>query len=478
MPNDRMSAPPAYSYDNLSRLLSVLHNNGSLPGSTSYTYDDAGNRTSKTAVQQADPNPVSVTSNYGYDDIFQLTQAVVNNSTTEAYSYDAVGNRLTSVDPASYSYNASNELTSTSSATYTYDANGNTLSKTDTNGTTTYTWDYENRLTSVTLPGTGGTVGFTYDPFGRRIREVFGSATTVYAYDGDNITEELDGSGSVVAHFTQGAGIDEPLAIASAGGTYYYHADGLGSITSLTDGSGQLAASYVYDSFGKLTTSTGTVANPFQFTGREFDSETGLYYYRARYYDPSVGRFLSEDPCRSEVGVSAFGYVDSNPVNYLDWDGCRRKRKKHEPPTNPTPQQMKMLKDGMDTALNALNGKDCKALFCGHGADPAKVLQSTIYQFYALSKESSGAETLPGYLVYINTKGVFVTADSGIVTFGSTRYDLQNSSNVRAMVLLHELGHELGMFGADAGDNLLDENNAHSIDVIKHCFPLYILPVH
>ena len=133
---------------------------------------------------------------------------------TEGYTYDAVGNRLTSAGPISYNYNASNELTSTSTARYTYDNNGNTPSKTDTTGTTYYTWDYENRLTSVTLPGTGGTVNFKYDPFGRRIEKVAPtSGTTIYAYDGDNVVEELGGGGNVLADYTQGAGIDEPLAL-------------------------------------------------------------------------------------------------------------------------------------------------------------------------------------------------------------------------------------------------------------------------
>ncbi len=83
-----------------------------------------------------------------------------------------------------------------------------------TTGTTSYTWDFENRLTSVTLPGTGGTVNFNYDPFGRRIEKIAPtSGTTVYAYDGDNVTEELGAGGNLLAHYTQGAGIDEPLAM-------------------------------------------------------------------------------------------------------------------------------------------------------------------------------------------------------------------------------------------------------------------------
>ncbi len=309
----------SYSYDTLSRLLSVLHNGGALPGSTGYTYDSAGNRLTKTAVQEASPNPVSVLSQYSYDNIYELTQAVVGGTLAESYSYDPVGNRLTSAGPTSYNYNVSNELTSTSAATYQYDNNGNTTSKTDSTGTTSYTWDFENRLTSVTLPGTGGTVNFRYDPFGRRIEKVAPTTgTTIYAYDGDNVVEELGAGGNMLSQYTQGAGIDEPLALTGTGGTYFYHADGLGSITSLTNGSGQLAGSYVYDSFGNLMASTGTITNPFHYTGREFDSESGLYYYRARYYDSTPGRFLSEDPIRFKGGVDFYSYADENPISWID----------------------------------------------------------------------------------------------------------------------------------------------------------------
>jgi YD repeat-containing protein len=93
----------------------------------------------------------------------------------------------------------------------TYDGNGNTLSKTNGTGTTSYAWDFENRLTSVTLPGTTGTISFTYDPFGRRIRKVSAAGTTIYVYDGDNIIEDLDGWGNLVERYTYGPGIDEPL---------------------------------------------------------------------------------------------------------------------------------------------------------------------------------------------------------------------------------------------------------------------------
>ena len=328
----------SYTYDNLSHLLSVLHNGGNLPGSTGYTYDAAGNRLTKTALQQADPNPVSVLSQYSYDPIYELTQAVVNGSVIEGYSYDPVGNRLTSAGPTSYSYNSSNELSSTSAAGYTYDNNGNTISKTSTAGTTSYTWDFENRLSSVTLPGTGGTVNFKYDPFGRRIYKSSSASTNIYVYDRENVIQQLNGAGSLIAQYTQGTGIDEPLAVYSGASTAYFHADGLGSTVSLTDSAGNLAASYSYDSFGNLTASTGSVTNPFQYTGRELDSETSLYYYRARYYDPVSSRLLSEDPVGFLGGsVNFYGYVFNNPVLFNDpiglWANTSGKR---PPPTTNT----------------------------------------------------------------------------------------------------------------------------------------------
>jgi len=100
--------------------------------------------------------------------------------------------------------------------------------------------------------------------------------------------------------------------------TSYFEADGLGSVTSLSSTAGALANTYTYDSFGNTTNSTGSITNPFRYTGREFDSETGLYYYRARYYDPTSGRFLSEDPIHFIGGVNFYRYVRNKPPNFRD----------------------------------------------------------------------------------------------------------------------------------------------------------------
>ena len=153
-----------------------------------------GDWLTNTALQQPDPTPAPVLSQYSYGPIYELTQAVVNGAVAEGYSYHAVGNRLTSAGPTTYNYNASNELTSSSAAAYAYDNNGNTTSKTTSAGTTSYTWDFENRLSSVTLPGTGGTVNFQYDPFGRRIYKSSSAGTNIYVYDGANVIQELNGA--------------------------------------------------------------------------------------------------------------------------------------------------------------------------------------------------------------------------------------------------------------------------------------------
>ncbi len=156
----------------------------------------------------------------------------------------------------------------------------------DSNGTTTYSWDYENRLTSVALPGTGGTITFKYDPFGRRTQKVSPTGTTNYLYDGANSIEEVDGNGNVLARYSQGAGVDQPLSDVVGGLAKFYKADGLGSITSLADISGSPTDTYVTDSFGKTTNSTGTTRNPYRYTARDLDSETGLYLATATFICP------------------------------------------------------------------------------------------------------------------------------------------------------------------------------------------------
>jgi RHS repeat-associated protein len=303
-----------YGYDAASHLLSVLHQLGTtvLDGAT-YTYDNAGNRTTRTDQR------TGTTLTYGYDNIYQLLSAMQGTTTTESYTYDLVGNRLSSLGVSPYTYNSSNELVSIPSGSYTYDNNGNTKTKPDG---TQFTWDLDNELTQVVLPGTGGTVNFKYDPFGRRIQKAFtqGSTTTTtnYLYDGENLLEEVDQNGSVLARYTHGPFLDQPLSMLRSATTSYYEQDGLYSVTSLSDSLANLASTNTYDSFGKLTASTGSLINPYRFAGRELDSESGSYFNRARYYSPDVGRFLSEDPIRFSGGINFYAYAVNRPTLLAD----------------------------------------------------------------------------------------------------------------------------------------------------------------
>jgi RHS repeat-associated protein len=231
-------------------------------------------------------------------------------------------NRLSSQPAATYSYNSSNEVTAAGTATYTYDDNGNTLTKTDAVGTTTYNWDFENRLVSVQLPSSS-TVSFKYDPFGRRIEK----GTSVFVYDGANLIEESDTSGNMAARYAFGPGIDEPLAAYRGAASAFYEADGLNSITSLSGLSGNVSDSFVYDSFGNVASSTGSFTQPFRYTGREFDPETSLDYYRARYYDSAAGRFLSEDPLQFDGGINFYRYVGNRPTQFTDAFGLEQQCK-------------------------------------------------------------------------------------------------------------------------------------------------------
>ena len=212
-------------------------------------------------------------------------------------------------------------MNSLASVSCGYDANGNSQTEVNSSGTTTFAWDFENRLTSVTLPGGGGTVTFKYDPFGRRIYKSSSSGTSVYAYDGDNLIEETNSGGTAVARYAQGLSIDEPLVELRSGTTSYYEADGLGSVTTLSNTAGAVAANYTYDSFGNLVASSGSIVNNFRYTGREWDPETSLYYYRARYYDPQAGRFVSEDPIRFLSGINGYRYTYNRPTQFKDWSG-------------------------------------------------------------------------------------------------------------------------------------------------------------
>ena len=314
-----------YSYDSAGRVTSLHHGN---VASFTYTIDKVGNRTGKTFTE---------TEQYFYDTIYRLL--TVTSTKPESFSYDEVGNRLTGpgAKDTSYLYNSGNQMVRGRKNAYSYDNNGHQISRTipaASDKSWMQTWDYENRLVKVEkMKGAEKrVVNFSYDPHGRRIGKqvvtvIDGVTKTLeyaYLYDNDNIILEslTDDRGTVKTVFTHGGGVDEHLARERDGQVSYYHADGLGSVVALTDQRKRVVQSYEYDSFGIAKPSSSSFVNSYTYTGREWDKETGLYYYRARYYDPMEGRFLSKDPIGFKGGSAVlYGYVSDNSVNDVDPSG-------------------------------------------------------------------------------------------------------------------------------------------------------------
>jgi RHS repeat-associated protein len=229
-----------------------------------------------------------------------------------------VGNRLRKTGQLSDSqYDDANALIEDAEYTYTYDNNGNMIEKVNktTSEVTQYMYDAENRLIQITKPSL--TASYKYDALGRRIEKSVNGEITRYVYDGVRILEEYNGSNVFLTRYVYGPGIDDPLLM-GRGFRQYYMKDGLGSTMEFTGTSGELFQSYVYDSFGNIVLQNGTIINPFTYTAREFDAESGLYYYRARYYDPTIGRFLTEDPIGFNGGINLYTYVGNNPTNFVD----------------------------------------------------------------------------------------------------------------------------------------------------------------
>ena len=215
---------------------------------------------------------------------------------------------------------------------------------------TEYQWSYKNQLREVIQRGpaasSGGVEGaiesqvsYRYDVFGRRIRKNINGEITKYVYDRENMLLELDQWNNLKAKYLH-SGVDQiwrmerkdtPYYDESFQEQYFYFLrDRIGNITEVTNFVGDVVQRYVYDVFGKITIFDGDgnqitassekyLENPFTFTGREYDRETGLYYYRARYYNPETGRFLSADPIGfAALDFNLYRYVNNNPINIID----------------------------------------------------------------------------------------------------------------------------------------------------------------
>ncbi len=366
-----------YDYDELSRLKSYTNPYGK---TVAYTYDEAGRRKSlvypgnKTLTYSYynDDSLCTIsdwlnkTAEYKYDQAGNLTDVLLPNGATTKYQYNNA-NQLTSIQhqkhdqsilarfdstldlrnfpvsvtkqvpvaeslhniDRSFTYNAAEQLVSAGTATFTYDNCGNLKTRTASRGentssraTATYSYDIENRLTQI--QGTSTTVLYEYDGMGNRLSKTQNGVTTRYVLDiagsMSQVLCETDANNNICYYYIYGAGL---LSRISANNVQHcYHGDRIGSVVAMTDKDQNITHKYAYAPYGEVLAKEETDTNPFRYVGQHgvMDEQNGLFFMRARYYDPEMGRFINKDPIGMKGGLNLYAYPQ-NPIVYLDASG-------------------------------------------------------------------------------------------------------------------------------------------------------------
>ncbi|MCV2218108.1 RHS repeat-associated core domain-containing protein [Thauera sp. Sel9] len=335
-----------------------------------YQYDPAGNRTRTmwpdtsfyvTATFDALNRPTAIKelgstnlASYAYDDLSRRTTVTLGNGTTTSYGYGAQGsmsslahNLTGTAQDVSYSYtrnqvqefvglswtndlyqwmgyangtknytsNGLNQYTAAAGSTLTYDNKGNLAG----DGVWTYTYDADNKLKTANKSGYAATLA--YDAEGRLRRTTLAGTITDLMYDGVDLVAEYDSAGTLQRRYVHGPGVDEPLVVYEGAGTgskTWLYADHLGSIVAAANGAGANTAIYSYGPYGEPNTTTGA---RFRYTGQQYLGGLNLYYYKARFYSPAIGRFLQTDPIGTADDLNLYTYVKNNPVNWIDPTG-------------------------------------------------------------------------------------------------------------------------------------------------------------
>jgi len=334
-----------YTYDDTQRVATITVTNASstVLFSHAYEYDAENNRTKLTETNGR-------TIEYGYDLLDELTRVDYSDATGTqdiTFAYDNRGNRLSNQTPfggATYQYNTTSDelvgqlVNGRLSVAYTYDGNGSLTTEQYSRynnpvQTVFYYWNTKNQLKGINylidnLIGLGfgspqNVVEFDYDYLGNRVKKTVNSEATYYLNDGLRVLNELDAEGNVTKTIVIGLG---QIAEIDAPGTItYVHQDSLGSTVMLSDDTGAVTGQYEYDVFGSVLGYTGSAESNYLFTNQEYDSESELYYYNARYYNPSIGRFLSRDTVIGKDGDvlsrNRYIYVSNNPLKFVDPSG-------------------------------------------------------------------------------------------------------------------------------------------------------------
>jgi RHS repeat-associated protein len=249
------------------------------------------------------------TEEFEYDDLDRLK--TVSNAYNESYEYDTIGNMVTH-NQVSYTYPTNgirpHAVSSVGATNYAYDANGNMT----TRGSQTLTWDVENQMVEVS-----GGVSYVYDGDGNRVKKIENGQTTLYI----NKYYEKSVSGNITTFYYLG---DKLIAQRTGTTLEYVHQDSLNSTSVVSSAAGALVSAITYVPFGGTRNTEGTLGTDKLFTGQRLDT-TGLYYYGARYYDPTIGRFISVDSVIQSLAnpqsINGYSYCLNNPLRYTDPTG-------------------------------------------------------------------------------------------------------------------------------------------------------------
>ena len=306
-------------YNNNRQVTGITLNPGRMVD-LNYSIDKEGNPTAITFGH----HPTG-SEQFTYDSRGQIA-SFQKSSLRSEFNYDGPGNRTnvqTGGGNNTYTVNNMNEYMSESASpglTYKYDANGNILS----DGKRAYAYDMENRIIQV---DSGMTASYKYDALGRRIKKTVNGKDINYYYDGLQVIEERNSSDSILANYVWGTWLDDLIEMQRAGNNYYFTADANGSIIAVTDSLGAVSERYEYDPYGVVSflgndytlLANSAIGNVYTFTGRQYEPESGQFFYRARHYNASDGRFLQRDPLGIYGGdFNLYSYVSNNPVHFTD----------------------------------------------------------------------------------------------------------------------------------------------------------------
>jgi RHS repeat-associated protein len=428
-------AKTAYSYDALNRLTNKTHRNAANTLLDQFQIEyDAASRVAKTT-------DIDGSTDYNYDARDQLTAAdhAAAGNPDETYQYDANGNRVSSsLHGTGYVTGPGNRLQSDGTFNYVYDGKGNLVRRTEIATGTVREFDWDQRGRLVELDDRAGVgqaatqvVTYTYDALNRRIGKSVDAdgagaglpKATLFVYDRDNVTLEFvdtDGaagpaSATLNRRNLHGPAVDQILAQQDAAGNIFWMlTDHVGTVKDVVNNSGTVINHMVYDAFGNVVSQTNSaVETRYRFTGREFDAESQLYYYRARYYDAGLGRFISEDPLGFRGGdLNLFGYTSNDPILFTDSSGTADVVFFGD--TNP----QKILKEAYE-----------KFKKTKHGATQCKAL-----------------EKLPGKVIISPTKGPsHYDPNTGEVLINVTDPELTvTTKGPQATPIEVKIGHEIG----------------------------------